>query len=62
MEDQAMQDSFADIVRTLGGALVSPGPGSAELVIAVLVALGFVVSTVYSLFAKGNSSLEWWER
>ncbi len=57
-----MQDSFADIVRTLGGALVSPGLGSAELVIAALVALGFVFSTVYSLFAKGNPNLEWWER
>jgi hypothetical protein len=62
MEDRAMQDSLADIVRTLGDALVSPGLGSAELIVAALVALGFVFSTVYSLFAKGDPNLEWWER
>jgi hypothetical protein len=58
MEDRAMQDSLENIVQTL----VSPGLGSAELVVAALVACAFLFSTLYSLFAKGDSSLEWWER
>lgn len=53
-----MQDSLENIVQTL----VAPGLGSAELVVAALVACAFLFSTLYSLFAKGDSSLEWWER
>jgi hypothetical protein len=53
-----MQDTLENIVQTL----VSPGLGSAELVMAALVACGFLFSTLYSLFVKGDSSLEWWER
>jgi hypothetical protein len=53
-----MQDSLENIVQTL----VSPGLGSAELVLAALVACGFLFSTIYALFVKGDSSLEWWER
>ncbi|MCB5173815.1 hypothetical protein [Microvirga lenta] len=57
-----MQDSFEDIAGTLGTALVSPGLGSAELILAALVAFAFLIGSVYSLFAKGDSDLEWWER
>lgn len=53
-----MQDSLETIVQTL----VSPGLGSAELLVAALVACGFLFSTIYSLFVKGDSNLEWWER
>jgi hypothetical protein len=62
MEDRSMQDSLEDIVQGLGGALVAPGLGSAELVIAALVACAFLLGALYSLFIKGDSRLEWWER
>jgi len=57
-----MQDTLEDIVYSLGDAIVSPGLGSAELILAVLVAFGFLLSAIYSIFAKGDRDLEWWER
>ena len=57
-----MQDSLEDIVHTLGGALVAPGLGGAELVLAMLVAFGFFIGAIYSIFARGDRKLEWWER
>ncbi|HZH52916.1 MAG TPA: hypothetical protein VEZ16_13675 [Microvirga sp.] len=57
-----MQDSLENIVQTLGGALVAPSLGTAELVIAALVACAFLFGAIHSLFAKGDSDLEWWER
>ena len=57
-----MQDSLEDIVYSLRGAIVSPGLGSAKLILAALVAFGFLLGAVHSIFAKGDSALEWWER
>ncbi|GEO18355.1 hypothetical protein [Microvirga aerophila] len=57
-----MQDLLEDIVQTVGGALVAPGLGSAELVLAMLVAFGFFIGAIYSIFARGDRELEWWER
>jgi hypothetical protein len=57
-----MQDSLETLVHTLGGVIVSPSLGSAELLVAVLVAFGFMASAVHSIFAKGDPNLEWWER
>jgi hypothetical protein len=56
-----MQGSLEDIAHTLG-AIVSPGVGSAELIVAAVVAFGFLGSAIYSIFARGNPDLEWWER
>ena len=57
-----MQDTFEDIIQTLSSALVAPGPGSAELLLGLLVAFGFLASAIWSIFAKGDQELEWWER
>ncbi|QFU17290.1 hypothetical protein [Microvirga thermotolerans] len=45
-----MQESLEEIAYTLGGAVVSPGPGTAELVVALIVACGFLASALLSLF------------
>jgi hypothetical protein len=58
MGDRSMQDSLENFVQTI----VAPGLGSAELILGLLVAFGFLVSAVWSLFAKGDPELEWWER
>ena len=47
-----MQDSFEEIAYAVGGAIVSPGLGTAELIVAALVACGFAFSAVHSLLAK----------
>ncbi|MCB8821602.1 hypothetical protein [Microvirga rosea] len=55
-----MQDSLEEIAFTVGGAVVSPGIGSAELVLALLVAFGFLGSALYTLFrgpSEGEPSL-----
>jgi hypothetical protein len=62
MGDHSMQDSLEDIVHALGGALVAPSLGNAELILAMLVVFGFLIGAVYSIFARGNRELEWWER
>jgi hypothetical protein len=50
-----MQDSLEDIAYKVGGAIVSPGLGTAELFVAALVACGFAFSAVHSLFVKGGT-------
>jgi hypothetical protein len=41
----------------------SPGFGSAEFFVGVLVACGFLMIGISSLLPKsGNDELEWWER
>lgn len=57
-----MQDSFEDIVYPLADALVSPGIGGGELVLAVIVAFALLVGAICSVFFKGDRNLEWWER
>lgn len=57
-----MQDSLEEIAYTVGGAVVSPGVGSAELIVAVLVACGFLVSALHSLFAGRHGQEAHWPR
>ena len=55
-----MQGSLEEIAYTLGGAVVSPGPGSAELIVALLVAFGFVVSALVSLVpGRHGQDIRW---
>ena len=52
-----------DLLETVTVSLVSPGPGAAEILVAVLVACGLVTIAVSALLPKGGSgNLEWWER
>ncbi|WP_162559287.1 hypothetical protein [Microvirga sp. 17 mud 1-3] len=57
-----MQGSLEEIAYTLGGAVVSPGPGSAELIVALLVAFGFIVSALVSLVPGRHSQDVRWPR
>ena len=55
-----MQDSLEEIAYTLGGAVVAPGPGSAELIVALLVACGFFVSALVSLVpGRHDQDIRW---
>jgi hypothetical protein len=47
-----MQESVEDIAVAVGGAIVAPGIGSAELVVALLVALAFVASAVLTFLPR----------
>ncbi len=49
-----MPDSVETLLYGVGGAIVSPGPGTAELVLAALVALAFVASAVKTFVAAGR--------
>ncbi|MGO4571365.1 hypothetical protein [Microvirga sp. 2TAF3] len=55
-----MQDSLEDIAFAVGGAVVSPGPGSAELLLAILIACGFAFSTLYALFTGRHGHVSRW--
>jgi hypothetical protein len=48
-----MQSSIEDVAYTMGTTLVSPGVGSAELALGLLVALGFAVSALFSAVHGG---------
>jgi hypothetical protein len=54
-----MQESVEDIAVAVGGALVSPGLGSAELIVALLVALAFVASAVLTLLPRRDEETDW---
>ncbi|MBZ6078306.1 hypothetical protein [Microvirga puerhi] len=56
-----MQDSLEEIAYTVGGAVVSPSIGSAELILALLVACGFLFSAFHSLFS-GHHETHWQEK
>ncbi|MBQ0819998.1 hypothetical protein HPT29_006490 [Microvirga terrae] len=50
-------------MQTFFDSFVSPGFGNAEFFVGVLVACGFVMIGISSLFPKrGDDGLEWWER
>jgi uncharacterized membrane protein HdeD (DUF308 family) len=51
MKKSAMPDAVDDLIFGVGGAILSPGPGTAELVLAALVALAFAVSAVKTWLA-----------
>ncbi|WP_243371123.1 hypothetical protein [Microvirga solisilvae] len=54
-----MQDAFENAIATL----VSPGLGTAEFFVAVLVACGLLMIAISSLLPRGTADdLEWWER
>ena len=59
---RAMPDSVEGIAYTVGGALVSPGVGSAELLVSALVALAFVASAVQTWLSRGRHVKDWRER
>jgi hypothetical protein len=47
-----MQDSFEDVAFAVGDAFVSSGLGTAELLVALVVALAFVLSAVQTVVHK----------
>ncbi|HZH11606.1 MAG TPA: hypothetical protein VEZ24_14690 [Microvirga sp.] len=54
-----MQDTFENAIATF----VSPGLGTAEFFVAVLVACGLLMIAISSLLPRGTADdLEWWER
>jgi hypothetical protein len=54
-----MQESVEDIAVAVGGAIVAPGIGSAELVVALLVALAFVASAVLTFLPRRGEETDW---
>ncbi|MBM6592783.1 hypothetical protein [Microvirga pudoricolor] len=54
-----MQGSIEDMAYTVGGALVSPSLGSAELILALLVACGFAFSAIQSAVAGRKDEARW---
>jgi hypothetical protein len=54
-----MQDSVEDVAFAVGNAFVSSSLGTAELIVALLVALAFGLSAVQTL-AKGRADEEGW--
>ena len=58
-----MQDILGNFAASFGSAIIAPGLGAAEFLVAVLVACGLVMIAISSLLPKGKSEgLEWWER
>ncbi len=52
-----------DVLENVAASLVSPGPGAAEFLVAVLVACGLAAIALLALLPKGGAgNLEWWER
>ena len=52
-----------DLLENVTVSLVSPGPGAAEFLVAVLVACGLAAIALAALLPKGGAgTLEWWER
>ncbi len=49
-----MSETLEAFMFTVGDALVAPSVGRAELILALLVALGFLASGVLSLFGTGQ--------
>ena len=56
-----MPDSFEAIAYAVGGALVSPGLGTAELYLALIVALAFVASGVHTWLVRNRGEENWRE-
>jgi hypothetical protein len=55
--------SMLDLLENVTASLVSPGPGAAEFLVAVLVACGLAAIALAALLPKGGrGNLEWWER
>jgi hypothetical protein len=57
-----MTGSVEDIALAVGDAIVSPGLGSAELVVALLVALAFVASAVLTGLSRHGDDGGWRQR
>ena len=57
-----MQGSIEDVAYMVGGAIVSPNLGTAELILALLVACGFAFSAVQSLFDRHKDDGHWREK
>jgi hypothetical protein len=54
-----MQGSIEDMAYTVGGAIVSPNLGAAELVVALLVACGFAYSAIQSAITGRKDEARW---
>jgi hypothetical protein len=57
-----MPDSFEDIAYAVGDAFVSSRLGTAELLIALLVALAFALSAVQTFLTREKDKDDWRER
>lgn len=51
-----MQDSLESIVLNVGGGLMSPGVGTSELALGLLVGLGFAWSALRSVWPGHHSN------
>lgn len=47
-----MQDTIEDVAFNLSDAIISPSLGSAELIVGLLVACGFVLSALLAIFRR----------
>jgi hypothetical protein len=57
-----MPDPIEDIAFAVGDAIVAPGVGSAELLVALLVAGAFIASAVQTWLARHRGEDGWRER
>lgn len=56
-----MPDTLEDVAYAVGGAIVSPGLGSAELLLALIVALAFVASAIHTWRVRHRGEEQWRE-
>jgi hypothetical protein len=54
-----MPESVEDTAVAVGGAIVAPGLGSAELIVALLVALAFAASAVLTFLPRRAAETDW---
>jgi hypothetical protein len=57
-----MHDSFEEIACAVGGAFVSSRLGTAELLVALLVAVAFALSAVQTFLFRDRNKDDWRER
>jgi hypothetical protein len=62
MEGSTMSGSIEEVAYTVGGAIVSPNLGSAELILALLVGCGFAFSAIHAAFSGHKDRDHWRER
>jgi hypothetical protein len=54
-----MPDNIEDFAYAIGGAIVSPGLGTAELLVALLVACAFLASAVQTWLGRHRGGHDW---
>lgn len=55
-----MQGSIEEMAYTVGGAIVSPNLGLAELVLALVVACGFAATAIHAALGHGENDEARW--